>query len=66
MQVFSFLKELIELFGPSITKETTNMRLPITPDEKLAVTLRFLATGESYEILHYQFQIHRTTIGRFV
>ena len=59
-------KELIELTGPSITKETTNMRLPIAPDEKLAVTLRFLATGESYESLQYQFRIHCTTIGRFV
>ena len=28
--------------------------------------LRFLATGESYESLQYQFRIHRTTIGRFV
>ena len=42
------------------------MRLPIAPDEKLVVILRFFATGESYESLQYQFRIHRTTIGRFV
>ena len=42
------------------------MRLPIASDEKLAVTLRFLATGESYESRQYQFWIHRTAIGRFV
>ena len=65
MQVFLF-KELIELAGPSITKDTKNVRLPITSDEKLVVTLPFLATGESYESLQYQFRIHRTTIGRFV
>ena len=64
---FFLFKELIELVGRSITKETTNiLRLPIAPDEKLAVTLRFLATGEFYESLQYQFRIHRTTIGRFV
>ena len=63
---FFLFKELIELIEPSITKETTNMRLPIAPDEKLPVTLRLLATGESYESLWYQFRIHRTTIGRFV
>ena len=63
---FFLFKELIELVEPSITKETTNMRLPIAPDEKLTVTLRFLATGESYESFQYQFRIHRTTIGRFV
>ena len=42
------------------------MWLPIAPDEKLAVTLRFLATGESYEGLQYHFRIHRMTIRRFV
>ena len=42
------------------------MRQPIAADEKLAVTLRFLATGESYKSLMYQFCIHRTTIGRFI
>ena len=65
MQVFLF-KELIELAGPSITKDTKIVRLPIASDEKLVVTLPFLATGESYESLQYQFRIHRTTIGRFV
>ena len=42
------------------------MRQPIAADEKLVVTLRFLAAGESYESLMYQFRIHRTTIGRFI
>ena len=42
------------------------MRIPISPEEKLALTLRFLATGESYESLMYQFRIHRRTIGKFV
>lgn len=59
-------EELINLVGPSITKKTTHMRVPISPEEKLAVTLRFLATGESYESLMYQFRIHRTTIAKFI
>ena len=42
------------------------MRLPIAPDEKLAITLSFLATGESYKSFQYQFRIHHTTISRFV
>ena len=35
-------------------------------DENLAVTLGFLATGESYESWMYQFCIHGTAIGRFI
>ena len=54
------------LVQPAITKQTTNMRKPVSPEEKLAVTLRFLATGESYESLMYQFRIHRSTIAGFI
>ena len=42
------------------------MRIPISAEEKLAITLRFLATGESYASLMYQFRIHRITIARFI
>ena len=38
------------------------MRTPVSAEEKLAVTLRHLATGESLESLVYQFRIHATTI----
>ena len=38
----------------------------ISAEEKLSVTQRFLATGESYESLMYQFRIHGTTIAKFV
>ena len=42
------------------------MRIPISPEEKLAITLRYMATGESFDSLMYQFRIHRTTIGQFI
>ena len=58
--------ELLARVGPTITKKTTCMRIPISPEEKLAVTIRFLATGESFESLQYQYRIHRTTIAQFV
>ncbi len=51
---------------PSIEGQTTHLRKPISPEEKLAVTLRFLATGESYNSLQYQFRIHETTISKFI
>ena len=42
------------------------MRQAIPAEEKLAVTLWFLATGESFPRLQYQFRIHRTTIAAFI
>ena len=38
----------------------------ISVKEKLAVTLRYLATGESLNGLKYQFRIHEITIGKFI
>ena len=38
------------------------MRSPISAEEKLAITLRYLATGESLNSFKYQFRFHETTI----
>lgn len=57
---------LLEKVGPSITKKTTFMREPVSPEVKLAITLRFLATGESYESLMYQYRVHKSTISKFI
>ena len=51
---------------PRITKQSTRFRVPIPPEERLAVTLRYLATGEFYESLMYQFRIHNTTISKII
>ena len=42
------------------------MRKPLSPGEKLACTLRFLATGDSYEDLHFHFRISTAAISLFV
>ena len=34
--------------------------------EKLALTIRYLATGESYTSLSYQFRVGRSTISKFL
>ena len=49
--------ELLEKVRPHIQGQV--IRLPISAEEKLAVTLRFLATGEDYQSLSYLFRIHR-------
>ena len=58
-------EELRRLVAPLIQKKTTRLRKPISVEEKLAVTLRFLATGESY-CLQYQFRISKSAISLFI
>ena len=43
---------LLSLIEPIVTKESTNLREPISAGERLSITLRFLATGDAiYEVL---------------
>ena len=63
---YSIFKELLEKVRPFIYKKTTNMRSPISAKEKLAITLRYLATEESLSSLKYQLRVHETTIGKFI
>ena len=58
--------ELAEVVSENITKENTVIRMAIPPRERLALTLRFLVTGESFESLSFQFRIGKTTIGNIV
>jgi hypothetical protein len=41
-------------------------RRPIPPREKLAATLRVLATGESLKSIHLQFRHGETTVQNYV
>ena len=63
---FLFPKELLEKVMPYIKKKTTHLRLPISSEEKLTLTLRFLATGESYQSLMYQYRVSDKTISKFI
>lgn len=44
---------LLELVTPYLLKQDTCMRESITPKEKLAATLRYLATGRTIECLKF-------------
>ena len=57
---------MIEKVCPFITKQTTKFRTPAPAEERLAITLQYLATGETYESLMYQYRIHSTTISQII
>lgn len=54
---------LLELITPIIQKQNTVMRKAITPKERLILTLRYLATGDTYMSLMYLFRIPANTIS---
>lgn len=62
----SDFEELINLIGKKVAKQNTNFRDSISVKDRLAVTLRFLATGDSYQSLMYLAKISITSISRIV
>ncbi|XP_055072963.2 uncharacterized protein [Misgurnus anguillicaudatus] len=59
-------KHLLQLVTPIIQRQNTNFRESISPGERLMITLRFLATGESFRSLHYAFRIGCSTLSELI
>jgi hypothetical protein len=57
---------LLQLRGPRIKKQDTYMREDIPLSMHLAVTLRFLATGDSYRTLSYKFRISVSAVTTII
>jgi len=62
----SELEFLINLIGEKISKKDTAFRKAISVQERLALTLRFLASGDSYVSLQYLFRISKQAISSIV
>lgn len=58
--------EMVDRLTPILAKKHTRMREPLSVGLKLAVTLRHLASGDSYTSLQYSFRVSKTAICRFV
>nr|CAI5845516.1 unnamed protein product [Callosobruchus analis] len=58
--------ELLSMVGPIIRKVNTNMREAIPEKVRLAICLRYLASGDSYRSLMYTFKISDSTISLIV
>ncbi|XP_041367099.1 uncharacterized protein LOC121381808 [Gigantopelta aegis] len=62
----ALFQEILDRVGPKIERQATFMREPLEPALRLAITLRYLATGNSYKTLEYEFRVANNTISRIV
>ncbi|XP_042897245.2 uncharacterized protein [Parasteatoda tepidariorum] len=60
---FEYLLERIE---PLISRQDTHMRKAIPAGERLAITLRYLATGETQSSIAFQFRVAQNTISGII
>ena len=58
--------EILQRVTPKITKKDTNFRKSLEPGLKLAITLRFLASGDSYRSLKFNFRVSHNAISAFI
>lgn len=59
-------EELLAKVRPMIEKKDTNFRLCVPAGERLAITLRYLATGDSQSSLQFNFRRAHNTISTIV
>ena len=65
MDVYYFEK-LVQLLSSFLQKQDTSKREYISPEERCCVTLRYLASGEFFRSLEYQFRISNKAISYMV
>ncbi|CAK1588659.1 unnamed protein product [Parnassius mnemosyne] len=58
--------ELLGKIRDKITKNDTHMRNAIPSKTKLEITLRFLATGDSFVSLEALYRVGKSTISQFI
>ena len=58
--------ELLSIISPYIEKKDTVMRKAISPYERLLATIRFIATGCSYEELKFPTLISAQSLGHII
>jgi hypothetical protein len=58
--------ELVERVSPRIQRQDTFMRKCLEPGLRLAITLRYMASGDSYKSLEYGFRVANNSISRLI
>ena len=55
--------DLLSRIGSVITRKTTNLRHPISAGEQLAVTLRYLVTGDTKQTISFSYRLGHATVS---
>ncbi|KAK0142027.1 Protein ALP1-like [Merluccius polli] len=58
--------ELLLKVAPLITKTDTSFRSAISPGERLAICLRYLATGDSFRTIAFSYRVGHSTVAGIV
>ncbi|XDV11211.1 hypothetical protein PO909_000212 [Leuciscus waleckii] len=56
------MDELLSIIGPELTRQSTNYRAAIEPKQRLAVGLRYLASGDSMVSLAFSYRLGHATV----
>ena len=59
-------EHLLQLVTPRIEKRTTKFREPISAAQRFALTLQYLATGESQQLLSLSYHIGKAAVSKIV
>lgn len=57
---------LLALVAPLITKQSTKLREAIPAEERLTLTLRYLASGDSQQSMSFSYRLGGTTVGGII
>ena len=56
----------MEILRPFITKQITRFHKPIPAEIRLAITLRYLASGETQQSLSWSYRVGRITVSKMI
>lgn len=65
MSIPKFLN-LLEILGTDIQRHNSKWRRTVSPEERLAVTLRYLATGDSQISLSFSYRLAPSTVNSII
>lgn len=63
---YSDFNFLLNAISPMISKNNTDFREAIPAKYRLAITLRYLASGDSFKSLHYLFKVSTQVISEII